>query len=56
MLDEKMEGLAGAIDSIKIAVQRMADKRNDQLISWGLGVGAVMLSIIGYLIATFVVK
>ena len=56
MLDEKMEGLAGAIDSIKIAVQRMADKRNDQLISWGLGVGAVMLSIIGYLIATFVEK
>jgi hypothetical protein len=63
LLENRIDSMIVCIDEIKNDVKQMhgmiqimSEKRNDQIISWGLGVGAVMLSIIGYLIATFVVK
>ena len=63
LLENRIDSMIVCIDEIKIDVKQMhsmiqimSEKRNDQLISWGMGAGAVMLSIIGYLIATFVVK
>ena len=63
LLESRIDSMIVCIDEIKSdikqvhgMIQIMSEKRNDQIISWGLGTGAVMLSIIGYLIATFVVK
>lgn len=63
LLENRIDSMIVCIDEIKIDIKQMhgmilimSEKRNDQIISWGVGVGAILLSIIGYLIATFVVK
>jgi hypothetical protein len=37
-------------------VRDMAAKRNDQLISWGLGILGAMTGVIGWLLVTYVFK
>jgi hypothetical protein len=55
-VDDQLVKLATAIGDVKTMMQHMAEKRNTQLISWGLGIMAVKISIIGYLLATYVIK
>ena len=55
-VDDQLVKLATAIGDVKTMMQHMSEKRNTQLISWGLGIMAVMVSIIGYLLATYVIK
>lgn len=52
----KITGLTDTIKEVHDMVHKISEKRNDQLLSWGLGVGAVLVSIIGYLISHYVVK
>jgi hypothetical protein len=35
-------------------VQSMSEKRNDQLINWGVGIVGTLLAVIAYLVTTFV--
>ena len=37
-------------------VQEMSNKRNDQLMSWGMGIIGALVAIVGYLLVTYVVK
>jgi hypothetical protein len=55
-VDDQLAKLANAIGDVKTMMQHMTEKRNTQLISWGLGIMAVKVSIIGYLLATYVIK
>ena len=55
-VDDQLVKLATAIGDVKTMMQNMTEKRNTQLISWGLGIMAVKVSIIGYLLATYVIK
>lgn len=55
-VDDQLVKLATAIGDVKTMMQHMTEKRNTQLISWGLGIMAVKISIIGYLLATYVIK
>jgi hypothetical protein len=55
-VDDQLVKLATAIGDVKTMMQHMTEKRNTQLISWGLGIMAVKVSIIGYLLATYVIK
>jgi len=55
-VDDQLVKLATAIGDVKTMMQHMSEKRNTQLISWGLGIMAVKVSIIGYLLATYVIK
>jgi hypothetical protein len=34
----------------------MAEKRNDQLINWGIGVIGTLIAAIGYLVTQYVIK
>jgi len=52
----KITSLTDTIKEVHDMVHKISEKRNDQLLSWGLGVGAVLVSIIGYLISHYVVK
>lgn len=56
LVERKVCGLADATDEIKDMIQNSMHQRNDQIIAWGLGVMGVMLGIIGYLLAVFVIK
>jgi hypothetical protein len=55
-VDDQLVKLATAIGDVKTMMQHMSEKRNTQLISWGLGIMALKVSIIGYLLATYVIK
>ena len=43
------------IGTVKSMVQNITNQRNNQIINWGLGIIAVLGSIIGYLITHFVI-
>ena len=45
VLEDKLSGLKAMIIEVHSIVEKMADKRNDQLIAWGLGT-------IGFLVAS----
>ena len=55
-VDEQLSKLSNAIGDVKTMMQNMVEKRNTQLIGWGLGIMALKVSIIGYLLATYVIK
>jgi len=53
-LEEKILALNTVIREVHDMVQIMSEKRNDQLINWGLGIMGTMLAVIAYLVTTFV--
>jgi hypothetical protein len=55
-VEEKISALNLVVNEVHDLVQTMSEKRNDQLLSWSLGIGAVLLTIIGYLLVTYVLK
>ena len=62
-LEEKLEILDSTLGSVKVDVvsvkdmmQKVVNQRNNQLINWGIGIIAVMGSVIGYLVVNFVLK
>lgn len=55
-LDEKMEKLTTSISSIKDSVQSMAEKRNSQLIGWGIGIIGALTATVGWLISHYILK
>ena len=55
-VDAKITALETMIREVHDMIHDMGKERNDQLINWGLGIMAVMLGTIGYLLAVYVVK
>lgn len=49
-VEVKVEAVEKLIKSVHELVQRMSEKRNDQLISWGIGIISMLTGIIGWLI------
>jgi hypothetical protein len=62
-LEEKLETVDSTlvtvktdVGSVKDMMQRIVNQRNTQLINWGIGIIAVLGSVIGYLVVNFVLK
>jgi predicted nucleic acid-binding Zn-ribbon protein len=55
-VDEKIVGLEKLMREVHDMVQRMTEKRTDQLISWGLGVIGLLVATVGWLMTTYVFK
>jgi hypothetical protein len=55
-VDAKIASLEQMVMQVRDMVRDMADKRNNQLISWGLGIMGTMAGIIGWLLVQYVVK
>lgn len=62
-LEEKLENVEstlvtvkGDVVSVKDMMQRIVNQRNNQLINWGVGIIAILGSVIGYLVVNFVLK
>jgi hypothetical protein len=53
-LDEKVDEQGSVIREVHDMVQKMGEKRTDQLMNWSIGIGASLLAIIGYLLTTYV--
>jgi predicted nucleic acid-binding Zn-ribbon protein len=55
-VDDKINGLEKLMREVHDMVQRMAEKRTDQLISWGIGVIGALVASTVYLLVTYVFK
>jgi chromosome segregation ATPase len=55
-LEDKISGVQAVIREVHDMVQSMSEKRNDQLINWGIGIGSTLIAIIAYLLVTYVFK
>lgn len=55
-LDEKIESVVDAVKAIKDSVQAMAEKRNNQLIGWGIGIIGFLTATVGWLLTHYVIK
>lgn len=55
-LVQKTEDLCDMISQVRDTVTSMSEKRNDQLIGWGLGIIGVLVGTLGWLIVNYVIK
>lgn len=55
-LGEKISRVESVTAEIKSAVSKMAEKTNDRLINWGIGIIVFLLGIVGWLVTHFIVK
>jgi len=56
VLEDKLSGLKIMIVEVHAMVEKMADKRTDQLIGWGIGVIGFLTATVGYLLTHYVFK
>jgi len=54
-LDKKVDRLELMINEVHVMVEKMAQRRTDQLIGWGTGIIAALLGTVGWLVITYVV-
>ena len=55
-VEGKITGLSTVIREVHDRVHRMAEKRNDQIIAWGVGIIGVLLSSTVWLVFQYVLK
>ena len=56
VLEDKLSGLKVMIVEVHNIVEKMADKRTDQLIGWGIGIIGALTASIFWLLTHYVVK
>ena len=56
VMEEKIEDVATMVSEVKSAVGKMAEKNNDRLISWGIGIIGALSATTIYLITHYVFK
>ena len=55
-LGTKISKLDEVMEEVHKILNEMAEKRNNQLINWGIGIIGTLVTIIGYLLTTHVFK
>jgi len=55
-LDEKLENVVEAIETVKCSIAAMAEKRNSQLIGWGIGIIGSLTAAVVWLLTHYVFK
>lgn len=55
-MELKMSAMEAVLDDIRDMITKMQHHRNNQLISWGVGIIATLLSILGFLLWNIISK
>lgn len=55
-LENKISKMNSGIDELKGMISNITQKRNDQLIGWGLGIIGCLLASLGWVVANYVLK
>ena len=55
-VDAKISNLSDIIREVHDMVQRMSEKRNDQIIGWGVGIIGALTATVVYLVTQYVLK
>ena len=56
VLEDKLSSLKTMIVEVHTLVEKMADKRTDQLIGWGIGIIGFLVATVGWLLTNYVFK
>jgi prefoldin subunit 5 len=56
VLEDKISKLNSGIDELKDMVSNITQKRNDQLVGWGVGVIGFLIATVGWLLSNYVFK
>ena len=49
-MEQKITQVVTSVSDVKTAVGKMAEKNNDRLINWGIGVIVFLVGVVGYLL------
>lgn len=55
-VEKKLNGLDSVVNEIKDMLNSIVNKRNDQIINWGLGIIGTLVVIVGVLLKEYVFK
>lgn len=55
-VNKKVDDLDALIKEVHDMVAGMTQRRNDQLISWGAGIIATLIGVVGWLMITYVIN
>lgn len=55
-MDEKIESVVDSVAGVKASLDKMAEKGNDRLINWGLGIIASLVGTLAWVIVNYVLK
>lgn len=55
-VDAKITSLETIIREVHDMIHAMAEKRNDQIITWGVGVIGTLVAIIAWLVSSYIIK
>ena len=55
-LGEKISKVESCANDIKSAVSKMAEKNNDRLINWGVGIIVFLTGLVGWMAGHFIIK
>ena len=55
-VDSKISSLSDMIREVHDIVQRMSEKRTDQLIGWGVGIIGALTATVIYLVTNYILK
>lgn len=55
-LEEKLAGVSTMVREVRDRISIMSEKRNDQLIGWGVGIIGSLLGLSAWLIIKYVIK
>jgi len=55
-LESKMSNLTSSIDELKGMISSITQKRNDQLIGWGIGIIGFLIASVGWLVSHYILK
>jgi chromosome segregation ATPase len=55
-LDDKISHMGTDIAEVKSTLTKMAEKNNDRLIGWGIGIIGTLVAIVGYFISHYIIK
>lgn len=53
-VEEKVTGLETVIREVHDMIASMTQRRNDQIVNWGLGIIGTLVVVVGYLLVTYV--
>ena len=55
-IDSKIDSVVAIVDKVHAQICEMTSTRNNQLISWGIGIIGVLISIVGFLLVHYILK
>jgi len=56
VMAENINHLCEMVVEVKQTVSKMAEKRNDQILSWGLGIIGFLVAALGYVTTHYILK